>query len=185
MRALAFVVVLASHASADPAPATARPAHWAAPLVAPGLPNLHRVDAHLLRGAQPTRSGVQRLEAMGVKTIVSLRDVNSDRLLVRGTSLSYERIPMKTWHPEPKDIARFLSIVTDPARQPVFVHCQHGADRTGLMTAVYRVAVQGWSKEEALDEMQRGGFGFHRTWKNLLVFLRELEMEPLIAHVHK
>lgn len=42
---------------------------------------------------------------------------------------------MKAWHPGHKEIVRFLRIVTSPRRIPVLVHCQHGADRTGTMTA--------------------------------------------------
>lgn len=95
------------------------------------------------------------------------------------TALAYERIYMKPWHPEMEDIVRFLQIVTDPSRTPAFVHCQHGADRTGLMCAVYRVAVCGWSKEEALKEMTEGGFGCHRVWGRLARFLRELDVGAL------
>jgi protein tyrosine phosphatase (PTP) superfamily phosphohydrolase (DUF442 family) len=40
---------------------------------------------------------------------------------------------MKAWHPEEKEIVKFLKTVTDKTKTPVFVHCQHGADRTGLM----------------------------------------------------
>jgi protein tyrosine/serine phosphatase len=49
-----------------------------------------------------------------------------------------------------RDVVKFLQIVTDPEKVPVFVHCQHGADRTGVMAASYRIIVQGWSKDQAL-----------------------------------
>jgi protein tyrosine/serine phosphatase len=55
---------------------------------------------------------------------------------------------------------RLLAIVTDPARQPVFVHCRRGSDRTGTAVAVYRICVEGWSREAAIDEMVNGGFRF-------------------------
>ena len=42
-----------------------------------------------------------------------------------------------------KDVVRFLKIVTDPESGSVLVHCLHGADRTGTMCALYRVAVEG------------------------------------------
>ncbi len=47
------------------------------------------------------------------------------------------------------------------------VHCQRGADRAGTMCVLYCVAVQGWTKEEAIREMTEGGFGFYEIWKNL------------------
>jgi protein tyrosine phosphatase len=69
--------------------------------------------------------------------------------------------------------------VTDPKRVPVLVHCQHGADRTGTMCALYRIAVQGWSKEEALREMQAGGFGFHGVWQDLVRFVDKLDIKRI------
>jgi hypothetical protein len=86
---------------------------------------------------------------------------------------------MKAWHPEEKEAVRFLKIVTDPKRAPVLVHCQHGADRTGTMVAVYRIAVQGWSKDEAIREMTQGGFGFHPTWSNLPKWIENLDIDRL------
>ncbi len=77
----------------------------------------------------------------------------------------YEHIPMIGWPMLPREdqILKFLKNVTDNQRTPVLVHCQHGADRTGTMCAVYRIVVQGWTKEKALEEMIEGGFGFHGT----------------------
>jgi protein tyrosine/serine phosphatase len=74
---------------------------------------------------------------------------------------------------------RFLAVVGDPARQPVFVHCLRGSDRTGMAVAVYRMSAEGWSREEAIDEMVRGGFGFNRRFRNLEGYLRSLDVAAL------
>ena len=152
---------------------------WAHPLEREGLPNLHQVTPLLYRGAQPTAIGMQQLKAMGIKTVVNLRSFNSDREELGTTGLAYEHIPMKAWHPEQEDIVRFLRITTDKTRAPVFVHCQHGADRTGLMCAIYRVVIQGWTKEEAIQEMTQGGFGHHTIWTNLVRFIQDLDIEGI------
>ena len=152
---------------------------WATPVKTPGLPNLHRVSESLYRGAQPTAEGIRELKAMGVRTIINLRSFHSDRDKIGETGLAYERIYMKPWHAEEKEIVRFLQIVTDGKRTPAFVHCQHGADRTGTMIAVYRVAVQGWHKEEALREMTEGPYNFHGVWRNLIAFLKALDVEAI------
>jgi len=162
-----------------PSVAGARPARWAVPVDEPGLPNLHRVSDVYYRGAQPTAGGMRELEKLGVKTVVNLRAVHSDRDEIGDTKLEYEHISFKAWHAEDEDVVRFLRIVTDPARQPVFVHCQHGADRTGTMTALYRIAVEGWSKEDAIAEMTGGGYGFHAMWKNLVEYVRNVDVERL------
>jgi protein tyrosine/serine phosphatase len=86
---------------------------------------------------------------------------------------------MTTFYPVTGDVVRFLKIVTDPNHTPVFVHCQHGADRTGTMCAVYRIAVQGWSKDEAIAEMTKGGFGHHAIYKNLVKFVRDLDIDEI------
>ena len=80
-----------------------------------------------------------------------------------------------------ENVARFLKIVTDGSRTPVFVHCRHGADRTGTMCAIYRIATERWSKSEAIDEMTRGGFGYHSIWKNLVNFVRELDVDSIMG----
>ncbi len=74
---------------------------------------------------------------------------------------------------------RFLVIVRDPARQPVFVHCQRGADRTGTACAVYRICVEGWEKEDAIDEMVNGGFAFETRFTHLTRYLRSLDVAAL------
>jgi len=86
---------------------------------------------------------------------------------------------MKAWHAEEKELVRFLKIVSDKERQPVFVHCQYGSDRTGTMCATYRIAVQGWTKEEAIAEMTKGGFGFHGVWENLVEYIRKVDVEKI------
>ncbi|MCC6699734.1 MAG: dual specificity protein phosphatase family protein [Candidatus Hydrogenedentes bacterium] len=156
-----------------------RPSTWAQPVLVEDVPNLHKLSDTLYRSAQPTAEGMQNLKKMGVKTIVNLRSYHSDREEIGETGLAYEHIYMKPWHPERKEIVRFLRIVTDPERTPVLFHCQHGADRTGTMCAIYRVAVQGWSTEEALREMREGGFGFHEVWANLPEWIEDLDIESI------
>ena len=132
---------------------------WAGPVQCDGVANFHRVSQALCRGAQPTAEGMRNLKAMGVRTIVNLRKLHSDRDEIGLTHLAYERLYVNPLHPEDKEVVRFLQIATDPARRPVFVHCRYGADRTGLMCAAYRVVAEGWTKEQAIAEWTRGGFG--------------------------
>ena len=158
---------------------TDRPAHWAVPMQMEGLPNLHKVSNMLYRSAQPSAEGMKNLKALRIETVINLRSFHSDRDGIGEDGLAYEHIYMKAWHAEEEDAVRFLKIVTNPKRSPVLVHCQHGADRTGTMCAVYRVAVQGWSKEEALKEMAQGGFGFHGIWENLIQWINGLDIEKI------
>ena len=156
-----------------------RPANWAQPIVLKGVPNLHKISDRIYRSAQPSASGMAQLKAMGIETIVNLRSFHSDRDEIGDLGLAYEHIYMKAWHPEEKEVVRFLQIVTNPRRVPVLFHCQHGADRTGTMCAIYRVAVQGWSKEAAIKEMTDGGYGFHGIWQNLIHWINALDIDEI------
>ncbi|MBP8302769.1 MAG: dual specificity protein phosphatase family protein [Phycisphaerae bacterium] len=158
---------------------THHPLSWAQPVEVEGAPNLFQVSDSLYRSAQPTAQGMRNLKQKGIKTIVNLRSFHSDRDEIGDTGLGYEHIYMKAWHPEQKEVVRFLQIVTNPNRTPVLVHCQHGADRTGTMCALYRIAVQGWTKEAAIREMTDGGFGFHGIWRNLPDWIQKLDMESI------
>jgi len=194
---LLSVMLASTVASADPLPGAApkadslpaaklatrasaqRPANWAQPRQVTGLPNLYKVSKNLYRCAQPTAGGIKNCGLLGVKTVVNLRSFHSDAEIMGNAAINHEHIAVKTWHPEEEDIIRFLRIVTDPKRVPVLVHCQHGADRTGTICAIYRIAIQGWSKEEALREMKEGGFGFHGVWQNLIQYINGLDIERI------
>lgn len=172
---LAWCVPVAT-AAGEPA---VRPAAWAQPLAVPGVPNLHKISDSLYRSAQPTAAGMRQLEAMGIRTVINLRSFHSDRDAIGDAALASEQITMKAWHPEEKELVRFLRLVTTPAALPALVHCQHGADRTGLMCAVYRLVVCGWTRQEALREMTEGGFGYHEVWVNLPRYLESLDIASL------
>jgi len=156
-----------------------RDPNWAQPVKVAGAQNCFTISPVLFRSAQPTAEGFQSFKKMGVRTVINLRSFHSDRKKIGDTGLAYEHIYMKTWHAEDHEVVRFLQIVTDPKRQPVIVHCQHGSDRTGTMCAIYRIAVQGWTKEQAIREMKEGGYGFHKIFFNLPRYISKLDVAAI------
>lgn len=161
--------------AADTAPAAAaagggtaaRPDTWARPLARPGLPNLHQVSDSLYRGGQPEplATGMAALKQLGVRTVVNLRFFHGEEEAARAAGLDYVALPFNPFaDPDPPLLARFLAIVTDPQRTPVYVHCLHGSDRTGTAVAVYRMVVQHWPAAAAEQELRHGGYGFHADW---------------------
>ena len=157
-------------------PGRQRPDNWAQPVSLAGVPNLFKVSDDLYRSAQPDSQGMKNLKQLGIKTVVNLRSFHTDQDEIGNTGPAGEQIYMVAWHPEKEEAVRFLKIVSDSTRTPVLVHCQHGSDRTGTMCAIYRVAVQGWSKEEAIAEMTEGGFGFHQIFANLPIWIRVMDI---------
>jgi len=125
--------------------------------------NLHVVDRGLVRGAQPNAEGFRLLKVAGVKTVINLRNedipVAQEGVTVRLLGMRYVSIPLNVFEqPDDSDIRKFLRIASDPANQPVFVHCQFGQDRTGTMCAMYRIKNHGWTAGQSFDEMLSFGF---------------------------
>ena len=127
------------------------------------IENFGRVSPSYYRGAEPRGNDYADLAALGVKTVVDLRgrDADSDaKVTVERTGMKYVQIPMTTREtPSASKIQEFLRIVTDPANQPVYVHCVGGRHRTGVMTAVYRMTQDGWTADQAFKEMKEYDFG--------------------------
>jgi len=152
---------------------------WAEKIERPGLANLHKVSDSLYRGAQPTAEGFRELRKLGVKTVINLRSRHSDKDLLGDTGLGYVAIETKAYDVGDEAVVKFLEVVSDKSRAPFFVHCEYGSDRTGTMCAIYRIVVCGWSKDEAIEEMTEGGFGFHPLWKNLISYIRKADIGKL------
>jgi protein tyrosine/serine phosphatase len=126
------------------------------------IPNFHKVNDVLYRGAQPKSGGLEHLRELGIKTVVNLRagdfrakKEESDAQIAR---LRYFNFPLVRWgRPQDKEMEQVLSIINNPDNQPVFVHCQHGADRTGVVIAAYRITHDGWTSKQAIAEIKRYG----------------------------
>jgi tyrosine-protein phosphatase SIW14 len=139
------------------------------------IDNFGRVNANYYRGAQPEGQDYHDLAALGVKTIINLTSDDAqpnERQMTERSGMRYVQIPMTT-HQEPTNaqIAQFLSIVNDPASQPVYVHCVGGKHRTGVMTAIVRMTNDGWSADQAFSEMKQYKFGadfLHSEFKRVV-----------------
>lgn len=142
----------------------------------PGLSNVGRVAPGILRGAQPGPEGYETLRKMGIKTVINLRSRHGEKKAVEAKGLRSVEIPMDAMkNVDPAAVRKVLSVMVDPANQPVFVHCTLGKDRTGVVVAVYRMEVEGWSEAEAEAEMD--AFGFHEVWFRLKKFVRRFQVD--------
>lgn len=129
-----------------------------------GIHNFDRVDERVYRGAQPTEEGFRLLAKMGVKTVLDLRENDArstrERQMVGAAGMRYVNVPMTGLKP-PTDaeIGRILDVLEDQTSGPVFVHCKHGADRTGVAIAAYRIEHDGWDNARALREAKAHHMG--------------------------
>lgn len=126
------------------------------------LPNFAVVSPGILRGGAPTAEGFKQLKAQGVRTVIDLRIEKKgqaeEAATVKALGLKRVRIPMGAEAPTEKQVKEFLGLLAKSPTEPVFIHCQHGADRTGAMVGIWRVTQQGWGFAQAWAEMRKYGF---------------------------
>ena len=143
---------------------------------AKGILNVAKVREGLYRGGQPDGDeGYAWLKSLGIKTVISLRSWHEEQSAVEkhgmtGVRLAVQADVFGSEPPTREQVDEFFRIVLDPAQGPVYFHCKHGKDRTGTMAALYRIEVDGWTNEEAIEEMQE--FGYHDVFKDLIEFVR-------------
>jgi protein tyrosine/serine phosphatase len=138
-------------------------------VVSAPIPNFRKVTAWLYRGGQPDAAGFRYLQTLEVRTVVSLRwrrtAISEERRLAQEFKINYVGFPLNYWtFPSLEIVRQFLAILDDQERRPVYVHCFHGSDRTGLLLAIYRMAREGWSADQAYSEMRRCGFHLFRMY---------------------
>lgn len=157
-----------------------------------GVPNFGEVTPTLYRGGLTHTAGLKVLAKMGINVVVDTHanDVNEEKT-VKSLGMEYVAIP---WHcPWPRDrvFAKFLKVLQEDKGKKVFVHCRLGDDRTGMMVAAYRMADEGWTADEAMNEMKTFGFtrahhlicpGLARYEKH---FPERLKKSPAFAEMRK
>jgi tyrosine-protein phosphatase SIW14 len=108
--------------------------------------------------------------------VLSFRNYHSDHDEARDTSIRLFRVRMEAGEITDEKVIEALRIIKD-AEGPVLIHCWHGSDRTGLIAAMYRIVFQGWSKEEATDELMHGGYGYHSMYRNIPEYIEMVDIE--------
>lgn len=119
----------------------------------------------LYRGGQPDKKGFELLKQQGVKTIINLRMENDEETTVKQLGMNCVQIAIDDPRPASRipeqAVSKYFEIVNNPENYPIFFHCRRGADRTGAMAAMYRIANQGWGAEKAYGEARNSGL---RWW---------------------
>ena len=133
------------------------------------LPNFYSVNEKLYRGAQPTEQGVKDLAKMGVKTIINLRGdedrAQKEEIWAKNNGIKFINVNLSNWFkPKTSDIESIIKDINLTENQPVFVHCQRGADRTGTVIAIYRITHDNWTAKQAIDEAKKFNFGWWQFW---------------------
>jgi protein tyrosine/serine phosphatase len=154
-----------------------RPADWAQPVEKHY--NLYQMSPTLYRSSLPDGGALPLLAKLKIGTVITFLP-DSDARWLSAPGIEQVQLPYRTNHVDDSDILKALRAVqAAEANGPVLMHCKHGSDRTGLVAAMYRVVVQGWSKEDALSEMTEGGFGDSYHFKDGVRYMMQADVEKL------
>jgi len=154
------------------------------------------VPGALYRGAHPGDAGIEALAKAGIKTIVDLQggdtsanagESEADRLeektIVETNGMQFFNVPLSSmqiyFDDQDKTLTTALDLISDPANQPVFFHCFHGEDRTGVLAALYRVVYQGCTTDQAHKEMMDDGHNPLLFWIDAFLYRDAKSFSPL------
>ncbi|MFP0197434.1 dual specificity protein phosphatase family protein [Pseudomonas sp. PHC1] len=154
-----------------------RPVEWAQPVEVQY--NLFQMSPTLYRSALPDDGAVPLLNNLKVATVINFLP-EADSSWLKAPGIHQVQLPYRTNHVDDSDVLKTLrAIQAAEADGPVLMHCKHGSDRTGLMAAMYRIVVQGWSKEDALNEMTQGGFGESGHFRDSVRYVMQADVDKL------
>ena len=129
------------------------------------IANFGQMDDRFFRGGQPKEEDYKALAAIGITTVIDLRNDPKDyaKTTAEALGMRYINIPMSDkQYPATAKIDEFLKLDEDPATGKFYVHCKGGRHRTGVMGAVYRFNHYGWDYDRAYAEMKK--FDFYTRW---------------------
>lgn len=157
--------------------ASIRSPEWAQPVG--NQFNLHQMTPTLYRSALPDSNALPALKQLKIGTVINFLP-ESDAPWLKASDIKQVQLTYRTNHVDDSDVLAALRAIQEAeANGPVLMHCKHGSDRTGLMAAMYRVVVQGWSKEDALNEMTLGGFGSSNGFKDGVRYMMKADIGKL------
>ena len=131
-----------------------------------GVPfNYSKVDKNVSRSAQPKKEDFVWLKEQGVTDVINFRYMTEpgidfdEQKVVEELGMKYHRIPSMTARPTEKNIRKFLSTVDEITQNggKAHIHCQAGADRTGMYSYIYKtVKGIGTQKENEAEWLNLG-----------------------------
>lgn len=123
----------------------------------------------LLRSAQPSAEDLLELHSeYQIKSVLNLRGVSPNKTWFVSEAEGIKALGIRWFHldlsgrqePTLDQINNLFSILENPDNYPILVHCAGGIHRTGLVVALYRIRIRGWSSKRALQELENNWFNW-------------------------
>jgi protein-tyrosine phosphatase len=147
-----------------------------------------RINENLTRGSRIVNpNGYAALVAQGYRSIIDLTlEGTTDAHLAPAAGLASFRIGiLDNSAPSIEQMKKFLDLVTNPANQPAYVHCEAGRGRTGVAVACYELAVNHRPLAQVLEEAKRFGMRLDNQVEFVKSFAAELEAGRIEGYTAK
>ena len=187
IQAIHWVILLLSYCLTNMAYSQARlrPADWGNKVIGTSLDNLYQMDKGVYRSNQPSDDAFIELKEMGIQEVLNLRRYHSDDDEAKGLGLRLHHLKLNAGSINEDHLIRALKIIKNRTG-PIVFHCWHGSDRTGAVAAAYRVIFNGWSKQQAIDELVNGGYGYHaRIYGNIIDLIESMDVKHMKFHLNE
>jgi tyrosine-protein phosphatase SIW14 len=160
-----------------------RPLDWAQPMIGTELGNFYQLSDEVYRSKQPGDEDMRTLASMGIRSILNLREYHNDDDEAKDSGLVLFHVPVAAGAVDDRFVVKALRTIRQ-AKKPILIHCWHGSDRTGVVSAMYRMVFQDWPREQAIDEFINGGFGYHASfYPNIEHYLQTVDVTAIRREV--
>lgn len=149
--------------------------------------NFHTVvPGEFYRSAQPSASQLEDYASRyGIKTVINLRGKNDKAAWYNEEIAAAERLgiqhidfAMSASAIVTHDVAEQLVEVMKSAPKPILIHCKAGADRSGIVSAIYSHQIAGFDQDRAERQLSvffghigipylSSTFAMDESWENL------------------
>jgi len=178
IRIISILILLQYNTSVYCQPINDSSSVWVIKITNTKLANFYKINDSIYRSEQPRNLDFKMIDSIGIKSVLNLRSSQTDSDYINKLTLNLYNVEMLPYNFDDKEIIKALRILMYSPK-PIVVHCLYGSDRTGVVIAMYRIIFQNWTKEQALNEMENGGYGFHKIYFNIPHYIRNANIEKL------
>ena len=129
----------------------------------PGVRNMTQVEPTIACAGATDASAIDEIAKRGYKSIINVRlsseagaNIDEARSAASRVGIRYIHLPFEIAKPDEAIVDRFITVVTDTANQPAFVHCG-SANRVAGLWMIKRVVTDGWDAARAESEARAIG----------------------------
>lgn len=142
--------------------------------------NFGKVDDHVYRGAQIQPTDIQQLKELGIAVVINLRKGEEpwERKAVENAGMRYYHFPMSATSRPKLETVNTIFTLMKTEQGKIFVHCEGGRHRTGVIIAVWRIREYHWTFNQVYEEMKLYDYYSGLTHGALKSFVRDLASSP-------